>query len=70
MKTEEEYITEGWKRLPCMSCDGHGLVADYGYGEDFYGEMECNTCRGTGTLWTKIKERRTYIKLYPAGPFA
>ena len=32
----------------CQQCRGYGIVADYGNGEDFYGDKECPSCKGSG----------------------
>jgi hypothetical protein len=57
---------EGWRCERCAGCGGHGLVSDFGCGEDFYGAKECDCCAGTGVQWRTPRGR--YV-LYPGGPF-
>jgi DnaJ-class molecular chaperone len=59
------YLNE-WTRVPCHNCAGHGLLPDYGCGEDFYGEKECRDCNGTGNLFRSPKGA---LAKYPGGPF-
>jgi DnaJ-class molecular chaperone len=66
MKTIEQHIAKGWTMVQCHSCDGHGMVADYGCGEDFYGPEECRTCNGSGNIWKTPKGR--YAE-YPGGRY-
>lgn len=54
-----------WQRVSCYECDGHGVVSDYGNGEDFYGAKECNRCGGVGTV--SISNGGA-IAQYPGGP--
>jgi hypothetical protein len=55
-----------WREIRCASCDGHGLVSDYGCcGEDFYGAKECDDCCGSGRQ--HITEKGV-IAAYPGGP--
>ena len=65
MKTEKEYIKEGWERINCPYCGAYGWTPDYGNGEDFYGTKECSKCKGSGRLWQK----GNVIKQYPWGSF-
>ena len=58
--------TKVWKRIRCTDCNGHGIVSDYGDGQDFYGPKECPTCNGNGFLWQSPKKR---LAVYPGGPF-
>ncbi len=68
MKTIIEWFreVEGWKRERCGSCDGYGIVSDYGCGDDFYGAKECDACWGSGINWRTPKGRHV---LYPGGRF-
>ncbi len=56
----------GWTRERCGVCSGHGVVSDYGNGEDFYGPKECDACEGIGQVWKTPKGR--YVA-YPGGRF-
>jgi len=56
----------GWSTDRCHDCGGHGLVSDYGDGEDFYGAKECKTCGGKGYLFVSPKGK---LAEYPGGPF-
>ena len=56
----------GWKNIQCVACGGHGLLGDWGNGEDFYGPRECNDCFGSGRIW---KSPKGYLAIYPGGPF-
>jgi hypothetical protein len=53
MKTVIDWFREheGWRRERCAGCGGHGVISDYGRGEDFYGAKECSCCAGTGVQW-------------------
>lgn len=55
-----------WKPVTCHECGGHGVVSDYGDGEDFYGPKECSVCNGSGTLWRSPGNR---LAVYPGGQF-
>jgi len=55
-----------WIQESCGKCSGYGSLSDYGNGEDFYGDKECNTCGGSGQVWISPKGR---IALWPGGPF-
>jgi hypothetical protein len=55
-----------WTTVRCHNCNGHGIVSDYGLGEDFYGPEECSTCGGSGTLWKSPHNR---LAVYPGGEF-
>jgi hypothetical protein len=54
-----------WRIIGCPNCLGHGLVSDYGNGEDFYGAKECPDCFGRGSL--SVSEKGT-LAVYPGGP--
>ncbi len=54
------------KQVQCHECGGHGVVSDYGDGEDFYGPKECLCCDGTGFLFVTPTGR---LVVYPGGPF-
>lgn len=56
----------GWTRIICSGCGGHGVVSDYGDGEDFYGPKDCDDCLGSGFIWRSPKG---YLAAYPGGPF-
>ena len=66
MKNFEDYFNEGWHEEICFGCGGHGMVSDYGNGEDFYGAKECKTCGGKGKIWLTPKGRHVE---YPGGKF-
>jgi DnaJ-class molecular chaperone len=55
-----------WTRIKCDYCAGHGQVANYGAGHDFYGAKECRFCGGSGHMWRSPKGR---IAAYPGAPF-
>lgn len=55
-----------WTRLPCHECNGHGIVSNYGNGEDFFGPKECDCCNGGGTLW---RSPRGALAVFPGGAF-
>ena len=55
-----------WTQISCITCGGHGVVADYGNGEDFYGAAECRDCNGSGSVWKSPTGR---IAQYPGGRF-
>jgi hypothetical protein len=65
-EANEMIYKQGWKHIVCFNCGGHGLVCDYGTGEDFYGDKECSTCNGAGFIWETPKGR--YVE-YPGGHF-
>lgn len=69
MQTEPCYLRfkfKIYKRVQCHNCGGHGLVSDYGMGDDFYGAKKCKTCNGSGSIWRTPKGR--YVE-YPGGKF-
>jgi hypothetical protein len=53
-----------WVRVKCSTCGGHGVVSDYGNGEDFYGPKECDGC-AAGTVAVSERDR---VALWPGGP--
>jgi DnaJ-class molecular chaperone len=55
-----------WKWIQCTTCEGNGVVEDYGFGEDFYGPEECDDCCGSGRM--AITNTDT-LAAYPGGPF-
>ncbi len=57
---------KNWIFEQCTICLGYGIVGDYGKGDDFYGDIECSSCRGKGHIWISPKGR---IADYPGGPF-
>jgi len=64
--SEGRWLANGWSVVRCGECGGHGMVCDYGRGEDFYGAKECSACDGSGHLWQSAFKR---LALYPGGPF-
>ena len=62
----EDLEAKGWKQEMCGVCSGHGVVSDYGGGEDFYGPKECKYCWGNGFVYVTPKGRHV---AYPGGPF-
>lgn len=50
-----------WKREPCFTCGGHGLVTALG-GE----AAECPCCEGSGSLYVS---KGGAIARWPGGPF-
>jgi len=63
---EAGWRERGWTQIRCGHCGGHGLRADYGNGEDFYGPKSCDECNESGFLWRSAKG---VLALYPGGPF-
>lgn len=56
MCKQERSRTITWRQEVCHGCGGHGVVSDYGDGED-YGPKTCPTCDGTGQLsWPELIE--------------
>lgn len=55
-----------WTDITCHGCGGHGIVSDYGDGEDFYGPTECKVCDGRGVL---SRSANGALAVYPGGPF-
>lgn len=68
MKTITDWFREqqGWRRERCGCCQGHGIVSSYGWGGDFEGPEECDSCCGNGHIWRTPRGR--YVA-YPGGPF-
>lgn len=54
-----------WLKDRCGNCGGHGIVSDYGMGDDFYGPKDCDSCDGAGSVWISSGDR---VALYPGGP--
>lgn len=50
--------------VKCGTCHGHGLLSDYGNGDDFYGAKECPDC-ASGYQW---KYPSGTLARYYAGP--
>ena len=56
-----------WTTIKCDSCDGKGVVANYGtFGLDFEGPEECGDCEGKGHVWRSPTGR---LASYPGGRF-
>lgn len=55
-----------WLWDTCGSCGGHGIVADYGHGTDFYGPKDCPDCVA-GRI---VVYRNDAVALWPGGPLA
>lgn len=41
-------LEEELKESRCTECDGRGKQDDWGFGDTFFNEWECERCNGTG----------------------
>lgn len=56
IKAGEELERRGWKKLPCLSCEGNGYISDPNTVQFF--SNPCPTCAGKGYKWEPPIEKR------------
>ena len=58
-------VDDKWRTIPCVHCNGYGMVSDY-RGGDFNGAEECNHC-SLGLIWIRPSG---HLFMYPGGAAA